>query len=122
MNLLFLSHRLPFPPNKGDKIRSHALFTHLAARHTVHLGCFIDEIEDFAYANTVSAMAASCKFIPLTKTRKLLRTALALLNNSSITAQVYQDAEMQHWVDTVFCRRKRLIVPSSSVPRWHLIC
>jgi polysaccharide biosynthesis protein PslH len=101
MNLLFLSHRLPFPPNKGDKIRSHALFTHLAARHTVHLGCFIDDVEDFAYTNTVSAMAGSCKFIPLTKTRKLLRSALALLNNSSISAEVYQDAEMQQWVDTI---------------------
>jgi len=119
MNLLFLSHRLPFPPNKGDKIRSHALFTHLAARHTVHLGCFIDEVEDFSYANAVSAMAASCKFIPLTKTRKLLRSALAFLNNSSITAEVYQDAEMQQWVDTILQKEKidcAVVFSSSMAP------
>ena len=36
--LRFLCHRLPFPPNKGDKIRSHALLKHLAERGPVHVG------------------------------------------------------------------------------------
>ena len=119
MNLLFLSHRLPFPPNKGDKIRSHALFTHLAARHTVHLGCFIDDVEDFAYTNAVSAMTGSCKFVPLTKTRKLLRSAMAFLNNSSITAEVYQDVELQQWVDTILQRERidcAVVFSSSMAP------
>ena len=107
MNLLFLSHRLPFPPNKGDKIRSHALFTYLAARHSIHLGCFVDESRDFAHAETVAGMTSSHKLIPLTKQRKFLRSARALLNNSSITAQVYRDAEMQEWVDTVL-RNERI--------------
>ncbi len=42
-NILFLSHRLPYPPNKGDKIRSYALLKHLASLGTVHLGCFVDD-------------------------------------------------------------------------------
>ena len=119
MNLLFLSHRLPFPPNKGDKIRSHALFTHLAARHTVHLGCFIDDVEDFAYANAVNAMTGRSKFFRLTKTRKLLRSVLAFLNNSSITAEVYQDAELQQWVDTILQRERidcAVVFSSSMAP------
>ena len=29
--LLYLVHRLPYPPNKGDKVRSYHLLTHLAA-------------------------------------------------------------------------------------------
>jgi hypothetical protein len=32
-NLLYLVHRLPYPPNKGDKVRSYHLLQHLAARH-----------------------------------------------------------------------------------------
>ena len=31
-NVLYLVHRLPFPPNKGDKVRSFHLLQHLAAR------------------------------------------------------------------------------------------
>ena len=30
--LLFLAHRLPFPPNKGDKVRSYHFMKHLASR------------------------------------------------------------------------------------------
>ena len=30
-NLLYLVHRLPYPPNKGDKVRSYHLLKHLAA-------------------------------------------------------------------------------------------
>ena len=119
MNLLFLSHRLPFPPNKGDKIRSHALFTHLAANHKVHLGCFIDDADDFAYANTVRAMAASCNLLPLTRRRKLLRSALAVINGSAITADVYRSAEMQQWVDAILQNEKidgAVVFSSSMAP------
>ena len=36
-NLLYLVHRLPFPPNKGDKVRSFHLLKHLALSHRVFL-------------------------------------------------------------------------------------
>ena len=45
-NLLYLVHRLPYPPNKGDKVRSYHLLQHLLARHRVFLGTFIDDPED----------------------------------------------------------------------------
>ena len=45
-NLLYLVHRLPYPPNKGDKVRSYHLLRHLAERHKVHLGTFIDDPDD----------------------------------------------------------------------------
>ena len=41
--LLFLAHRIPYPPNKGDKIRSWNILSHLARHYAVHLGCFIDD-------------------------------------------------------------------------------
>ncbi len=102
MKILFLSHRLPYPPNKGDKIRSHALFTHLAAKHQVYLGCFIDDPADFRYAEMVREMAGGdCKIIPLTRSRKLLSAAQAMASGASITAEAYRSSDMQHWVDSV---------------------
>ena len=41
--LLYLVHRLPYPPNKGDKVRSYHLLKHLARNHEIHLGTFIDD-------------------------------------------------------------------------------
>jgi sugar transferase (PEP-CTERM/EpsH1 system associated) len=46
MNILFISHRIPYPPNKGDKIRSFNILKYLAEKHTVYLACLIDEKED----------------------------------------------------------------------------
>lgn len=37
-NLLYLVHRIPYPPNKGDKIRSFHFLKALAAEYDVFLG------------------------------------------------------------------------------------
>jgi polysaccharide biosynthesis protein PslH len=43
MNLIFLCHRFPFPPDKGEKIRAYHMLVHLAQQHTVHLGAFVED-------------------------------------------------------------------------------
>jgi len=40
--LLYLTHRIPYPPNKGDKVRSFNILRQLARTHRVWLGSFVD--------------------------------------------------------------------------------
>jgi polysaccharide biosynthesis protein PslH len=47
-SILFLCQRLPFPPNKGEKITSFNIVRHLGKRFDVHVGSFIDKREDLA--------------------------------------------------------------------------
>ncbi len=47
--LLFLAHRIPFPPNRGDKIRSWHLLERLGQEARVHLACFADDAADAAH-------------------------------------------------------------------------
>ncbi len=42
-NLLYLTHRVPHPPNRGDRIRSYHTLKYLAERANVYLGCLADE-------------------------------------------------------------------------------
>ena len=42
MKILFLAHRIPFPPDKGEKIRAFHELKYLAERHTVDLFCLAD--------------------------------------------------------------------------------
>jgi polysaccharide biosynthesis protein PslH len=42
MQILFLTHRLPYPPDKGERIRAFHELRYLAARHDVDLFCFAD--------------------------------------------------------------------------------
>ena len=51
--LLFLVHRLPYPPNKGDKIASFNLLRFLAERYEVSLGTLIDDPDDRQHLDKV---------------------------------------------------------------------
>ena len=56
-DLLFLSHRIPYPPNKGDKLRSYHVLKHLATRYRVHVGTFVDDPADRQYVDAIRALA-----------------------------------------------------------------
>ena len=48
-DILFLAHRIPFPPDRGDKIRSWNLLKQLASLGRVELACLADDEEDAAH-------------------------------------------------------------------------
>ncbi len=46
MKILFLAHRIPYPPNKGEKIRAYHELRFLSGRHRVDVLCFADSKEE----------------------------------------------------------------------------
>ena len=58
-DLLFLAHRFPYPPDKGEKIRSWNLIRHLAQSWRVHLGCLSDNPDDLRHMDAVRARGKS---------------------------------------------------------------
>ncbi len=98
--LLLLVHRIPYPPNKGDKIRSYHLLKHLSQRYTVHLGAFVDDPDDWQYAGLLTGMVSgSVKLLPLHPAWAKLRSLTGLLNGQPLSLPYYQNAELQDWVD-----------------------
>lgn len=57
--ILFLAHRMPFPPNRGDKIRSHHVLRCLAGIAPVHVATFADDAADLAEEGELDKLAAS---------------------------------------------------------------
>jgi polysaccharide biosynthesis protein PslH len=53
--ILFLAHRVPYPPDRGDKIRSWNILRHIAGFARVHLGCFADDAADAAHLSALRA-------------------------------------------------------------------
>ena len=101
-NLLYLVHRLPYPPNKGDKVRSFHLLKHLAAKHRVFLGTFIDDPEDEAFLEKVSALCAGVHVARLNPRPAKLKSLSRLLTGEALTLPYYRDRQLQAWVDSVF--------------------
>lgn len=95
--LLFLAHRIPFPPNKGDKIRSFHLLRHLSTRHAVHLGAFVDDPDDWQYQDALKPYCASIKLLPLHPRRAKLASLSGLLTGEALTLPYYRNAELKRW-------------------------
>lgn len=99
--LLYLVHRLPYPPDKGDKIRSWHMLQYLSRHFRVHMGCFIDDEDDWQHTKAVAALCASTRFIGLQRGAARWRAAQALLSRQAMSVQYYRDARMLQWVDGV---------------------
>ena len=114
-DLLLLVHRLPYPPNKGDKIRSWHLLKHLARRYRVHLATFVDDEDDWQHVPAVQAVCASSHVARLNPRTARLRSLGALLGNRALSLDYYRDAGLRRWVAQTMRERgiRRIVVFSS---------
>jgi len=115
-NLLYLVHRLPYPPNKGDKVRSYHLLKHLAARHRVFLGTFVDDPQDEVYVGTVRDMCTDLHVARINPGMAKLRSLTGLLTRQALSLCYYRNAGLQAWVEQTLSDKKiDAIVVFSSV-------
>ena len=105
-NLLYLVHRLPYPPNKGDKVRSYHLLKHLAARHRVFLGTFIDDPQDEAYVDKLPEFCADMHIARISPRTARIRSLSGLLSNEALTLPYYRNAGLQDWVERTLREQK----------------
>ncbi|WP_428968476.1 TIGR03087 family PEP-CTERM/XrtA system glycosyltransferase [Sphingomonas sp. Xoc002] len=66
-DLLFLAHRAPFPPDRGDKIRSYHVLRHLARDWRVHLCAFAEQAGEEELPPELRAELASHHILRRTK-------------------------------------------------------
>lgn len=118
--LLFLAHRIPYPPDKGDKIRSFHLLQHLALRYRVHLGAFIDDDRDWDHVASLKTMCGETCFVPLRAARAKLRSLAALATGEPLTLHYFRSARLARWVDGLLRSRRvdRALVFSSAMAQY----
>jgi sugar transferase (PEP-CTERM/EpsH1 system associated) len=100
-DILYLVHRLPYPPNKGDKVRSYHLLRHLAARHRVFLGTFVDDPDDARHVPTLKELCAEVHVEPLDPRMARVKSLSGLLSGEALTLPYYRSANLTAWVERV---------------------
>jgi sugar transferase (PEP-CTERM/EpsH1 system associated) len=122
--ILFLCHRIPYPPDKGDKIRSWHFLKHLAENHEVYLGCFIDDAYDDQYRDTLKEICADAFFVSLHRRPAKLRALRSFLRGESVTLGYYDVSEMARWVRTTITEKppQLIFVYSSSMAQYVTNC
>ena len=120
--LLYLVHRLPYPPNKGDKVRSYHLLKHLAACHSVYLGTFVDDPDDVQYLPVVRDLCADLCAVRLNPTQAKLRSLSGLLHGEALTLGYYRSAALRDWVARTVTEQQidAVVVFSSSMAPYAL--
>ncbi len=119
-DILYLVHRIPYPPNKGDKIRSYNILKFLAQRYRVHLGAFVDDADDFKYQKEVDGICTSSCLLPLNSRRSKLKSLSGFFRGAPLTLPYYFDKQMQQWVDGVLADNvvDKALVFSSSMAQY----
>ncbi len=119
-DLLFLSHRIPYPPDKGDKIRAHAIIKHLAQTFTIHLGCYVDDPSDLQYRDVLRAqLGGECLFLPLGKAIGLRNALGSAARNQSLTQGYFDSPVMRQWIKELVRRKsitRALVFGSAMAP------
>ncbi len=97
-NILLLCQRIPYPPNKGEKIRAYHILRHLSQEHRVYLGCFVDDEQDWQGVDALRALCAKAHFEPLNPLWATLRSARSFLTGAPLSTSYYASRGMARWV------------------------
>lgn len=101
---LFIAHRIPFPPNRGDKIRSHHLLRAIAALGPVHVATLGETEADFAAEPLLAEVAAS-HFLAR-RPSNLVRAGLqALRSGRPVSLAAFDSHELHAWIARTLAER-----------------
>jgi sugar transferase (PEP-CTERM/EpsH1 system associated) len=85
MNILYLAHRIPYPPDKGEKIRAFHQIRYLSMKHRVHVASLVDDPDDRRHAKTLEGYCASVDVVYRSRGRANAAAAAALLTDRPLS-------------------------------------
>ncbi len=98
-NLIFISHRFPYPLTKGEKIRGYNLIRHLAKTYRVYLGCLIDEAADWEHVAHLKTICTEVAGFGIEKRRQKLKALMQFRPGRPLMLDYYAHPELRRWVD-----------------------
>jgi sugar transferase (PEP-CTERM/EpsH1 system associated) len=120
MRILYLAQRVPFPPNRGDKITTYHHIRHLARNHEVTVACLADGTADLSHANELAGFVQSIDAVPLRRRWARLRALAAVARGRPFTVGYFRERELHKRIADRMCgtRFDMAIVYSSGMAQF----
>jgi len=99
MKILYLAHRIPYPPNKGDKIRSFNEIKYLSQKHEIHLACLADDPKDLIYEDELKKYCKTVKVCLINPRIAKLKTIFYLLSKKPLSVAYFYSKKLQMTID-----------------------
>lgn len=98
-DVLFIAHRIPYPPDKGDKIRSYHMLRHLAQHYRVTVACMIDDPDDLRHLEALKQRVHQVFYQVRPPLAMKVRAVGALLTGSPFTPPCFYSQVLQRVID-----------------------
>lgn len=92
--VLYLTNRVPYPPDKGDRIRTFHQIDRLALRHDVYCATFTESPSDGARVSKLRRWCRDVLAIPWQKRTAMLRAGASWLRGETLTHGAYANPIM----------------------------
>ncbi len=109
-DLIFIAHRIPFPPDKGEKIRGFNLLKHLSRSYRIHLGCLVDDPADMQHLPALREWCVDVAGFPIDKRRQKLKALARFRPGRPLMLDYYSHPGLQRWVRDSMARRRMDVV------------
>lgn len=119
-DLLFLTQRIPFPPKKGEKIRSFNMLKELSRNWRVHLGCLVDDPEEMRYDADLAAYVADAHYAQINPKLARITCLNGLLTGEPLSYTYFADHSLKRWARRVLeeVRPEAALVCSSNMAQY----
>ncbi|MBM3287290.1 MAG: glycosyltransferase [Candidatus Eisenbacteria bacterium] len=91
MRILFLSSRIPHPPDRGDRVRAFHLLETFASEHEVDLLTFTEREMDRPDGKALGALCGRVEEVVLPRSRSVARAFRGLLSRDPLQVHYYKD-------------------------------
>ena len=99
LKILYIAHRIPYPPNKGDKIRSFNEIKHLSSSHNVDLVCLSDNADDLKYKSNLKKYCRRVFVQHFKVSQAKLRGLVSLIKGKTISVGYFYSKKIQQVID-----------------------
>jgi polysaccharide biosynthesis protein PslH len=120
MRIFFICRRVPFPPDRGDKIATFNEIRHLSRKHEVHVFCLADGSQDLENLAGLHDHVVSVTAVPVTALTIKRRALRALIVGESLSVAAFNEAKLHAAIRTKFADLKPdlIIVYSCNVAQF----
>jgi sugar transferase (PEP-CTERM/EpsH1 system associated) len=113
--VLYLTHRVPYPPDKGDRIRNYHVLQQLAKRGPVWLGCLADEPIPLETVSMLKGLSERLAIIEAGRFGRWVSAAYSLATGRSISEGLFANSQLRHTIRSWTAQRRfRAVVASAS--------
>ncbi len=105
MKILYLSHRIPYPPNKGDKIRSFNEIRYLSSFHEIDLAAMVDNPADFRYESDLKKYCRNVMLAPLNPLKGKVRGLFRMIQGQPLSVGYFYSKSLQKKIDLLLSQK-----------------